>query len=427
MNYYFIMDELTNILKESKSQSTIELTNIHYAEMLLPYLKHYHLESLWRKFINRSPKRRILEEAITLMAQWFQPMEDISYSQIETKLDNITQQVIERLKIKRPFHPILSASHEQFSYWKCNNINENQWDDKDTKQALDIVCEVLVELGFLLGGYPMNTNSYLNYHLINLVLDTKHGCQVMLKIILQSVARRLGIRCDLRSYLKTQSHDCVLFWKPKSGIRNCNDACFVITLQQGKIILIENSVEIIESLQPINLVLFLLKWVKYIPKYTFHDVTGFRLIFWLREFQMLMKPDLKVIKRLVQHYFYQKKDPSIFISPLRKIKRSSDLSTMVQAMTILIDIQWNKYSLALFREEHKYMCKPKKRDANIKFAVGMIVEVRPQGFTGVIIEWEQKNLDRLDIPTSNIYTVLADNKLHYVSEVKLILIILQIV
>jgi heat shock protein HspQ len=62
------------------------------------------------------------------------------------------------------------------------------------------------------------------------------------------------------------------------------------------------------------------------------------------------------------------------------------------------------------------MCKPKKRDANIKFAVGMIVEVRPQGFTGVIIEWEQKNLDRLDIPTSNIYTVLADNKLHYVSE-----------
>jgi len=137
--------------------------------MLLPYLKHYHLGSLWRKFINRSPKRQILEEAITLMAQWFQPMEDISYSQIETKLDNITQQVIERLKIKWPFHPILSASHEQFSYWKCNNINKNQWDDKETKQALDIVCEVLVELEFLLGGYSINTHSYLDYHLINRV------------------------------------------------------------------------------------------------------------------------------------------------------------------------------------------------------------------------------------------------------------------
>jgi hypothetical protein len=136
--------------------------------MLFPYLKHYYLRRVWQKFIRRSPTRQILEEAITLMAQWFQPMEDIPYSQIEIKFDDITQEVIKRLKIKCPFHPILSASHEQFSYWKCNNINENQWDDTDAKQALDIICEILIELEFSLECCH-NQYCYLDYHLINRV------------------------------------------------------------------------------------------------------------------------------------------------------------------------------------------------------------------------------------------------------------------
>jgi hypothetical protein len=46
----------------------------------------------------------------------------------------------------------------------------------------------------------------------------------------------------------------------------------------------------------------------------------------------------------------------------------------------------------------------------------MIVQVEPQGFTGVIVAWEQKNSDGLDVPASNIYTVFANNKLHYVPE-----------
>jgi len=142
------------------------LTNIYYAKRLLPYLKHYHLRSVWEEFICRPAKQQILEEAITLMAQWFQPTEDLSYSDIETKLDNMAQQVIESLKIKCPSHPILSASHEQFSYWRCNDIDESQWDDKDVKQALNILCEVLVELEFLV-EYRNNPTTFLEYQLIN--------------------------------------------------------------------------------------------------------------------------------------------------------------------------------------------------------------------------------------------------------------------
>jgi len=127
-------------------------------------LKHYHLKSVWEEFICRPAKQQILEEALTLMAQWFQPTEDLSYSDIETKLDNIAQEVIENLKIKCPSHPILSASHEQFSYWRCNNIDESQWDDKDVKEALNILCEV--KFGFLF-EYDNESIHFPEYYLIN--------------------------------------------------------------------------------------------------------------------------------------------------------------------------------------------------------------------------------------------------------------------
>jgi len=76
--------------------------------------------------------------------------------------------VIECLKIKWPCHPILSASHEQFSYWKYNNIEESQWDDKDARQVLNLLCEVLVELEFLL-ECRNNQIGFLEYQLINYV------------------------------------------------------------------------------------------------------------------------------------------------------------------------------------------------------------------------------------------------------------------
>jgi len=140
------------------------LTNIYYGKLLFPYLKHYYLKSVWREFISRPARRQILKEAMTFIAQWFQPMEDISYSHIETELYNIAQRVIECLKIKWPLHPILSASHEQFSYWKCNNIDETHWNDKDAKQILDTLCEVLVELNFFTEDDSVR---FVRYYFIN--------------------------------------------------------------------------------------------------------------------------------------------------------------------------------------------------------------------------------------------------------------------
>jgi len=121
---------------------------------------------MWQEFICRPAKQQLLEELLTLVAQWFRPKRDISYSQIVTELDNIAQQVMKRLKLEGPRHPIFSASRQQFSYWKCNNIEENEWNENDGKQILNTISEVLFELNFRMECDQVKI-SFQEYHFIN--------------------------------------------------------------------------------------------------------------------------------------------------------------------------------------------------------------------------------------------------------------------
>jgi len=106
-------------------------------------VKHYHLSKVWKEFVNRPAKRQLLEEIATFFAQWMQPERDFSYLDIDERLNNIAQEVMRYLKIKYPVHPIFSASFEQFSYWRYNNINEDEWYIEDSKRIIDIFCEIL--------------------------------------------------------------------------------------------------------------------------------------------------------------------------------------------------------------------------------------------------------------------------------------------
>jgi len=122
---------------------------------------------MWQKFISRPAKQQLLEESLTLLAQWFQPKQDILYSQIETKLDNIAQQVMKQLKSKCPNHPIFSVSRQQFSYWRYNNIEEeSQWNNSNGKQILHTLCKVIYELKFR-NACDQTYTTYQEYHFIN--------------------------------------------------------------------------------------------------------------------------------------------------------------------------------------------------------------------------------------------------------------------
>jgi len=147
--------------------------------MFLPYLKHYHLQSEWQKFINRPAKQQLLEETITFFAQWMQVEKNISYSHIKTELDNFAQLAMDDLKIKNPLHPIFSITSEQFSYWQYNNIDKNQWNNKDSRQILDVLCELFyTKIQFVvqcnpsiisdMNCYYISDVSYRSYFMIRL-------------------------------------------------------------------------------------------------------------------------------------------------------------------------------------------------------------------------------------------------------------------
>jgi len=134
--------------------------------MLLRCLKHDYLKGMWQEFICRPAKQQLLEELLTLVAQWFRPDQDISYSQIVTELDNIAQQVMKRLEFECPRHPIFSASRRRFSYWKCNNVEENEWNKDDGKRILNTLSKLLSDLKFRVECDGVKT-SLQEYHFIN--------------------------------------------------------------------------------------------------------------------------------------------------------------------------------------------------------------------------------------------------------------------
>lgn len=112
-------------------------------------MRQCRLKDIWQKFINGSAKQQLLEQAATIVAQWYQPEKYVSYSHIKTSLANIAQQVLECLKRKHPMHSIFSTATELFSFWKYNNIDDNQWDNTEGKQIIDTLREVLFDqIGF---------------------------------------------------------------------------------------------------------------------------------------------------------------------------------------------------------------------------------------------------------------------------------------
>jgi hypothetical protein len=142
------------------------LTYAYYGEKLLPYLKHYYLTRIWQEFANRPTKQQLVEEVATFFAQWMQPEIEISYPDIDEQLDNIAQKVMEHLKIKYPKHPIFSISSEQFSYWRCNNIDEDEWHMKDVKLIIHVFCEVLFKQKYFVQSIH-EVFTFENVHLIN--------------------------------------------------------------------------------------------------------------------------------------------------------------------------------------------------------------------------------------------------------------------
>ena len=92
--------------------------------------------------------------------QWYRPEKYISFSYIETLLDNITQKVLNYLRNEHPAHSIFSTSNEQLSLWKHNNINENYWNTIEAKQIKNILDKIIFDLDFYEKNPWISSNEY---------------------------------------------------------------------------------------------------------------------------------------------------------------------------------------------------------------------------------------------------------------------------
>ncbi|XP_067211317.1 F-box only protein 21-like isoform X2 [Linepithema humile] len=395
MNYYFFVNELIRLLTESPMES--DLTQRYYAEKLLSYLQHYRLRKKVHEFLNYPEKQQILEKAAFILAQWYQPQKYVSYLYVSTSLDKIAQQVLECLKNKYSAHPICSISGEQLSFWENNNIDDNHWNSIEGRQIIESLCEVLYDkLKFQGSSFFDNFfPRFIECSSIDCILKGKVGNAVILATIYHSVARRLGIRCDIIFHKRIINY--FLCWRAKYHTTNTKEKeCFCIDFMRNGQMPSRNGCPIINSAN-YNID----EYTKESPVEVMSHMNA-NLVSIIRnkeiikrsylELQCLIKPDTRAIEELGDIYIQHQTDLSSLIVILEKIQ-VTDLEEARYAAHLL-----NKFRSLINPIMPFCNQTPKQRRTNITFAVGMIVTfdiylpVRKdfRKSRGVIIGWDER-------------------------------------
>jgi len=123
------------------------LTTKYNFGLIFQWIRQYRLINEQNEFINLSKEKLLLERQIAIIIQYFLPC--VSYSDIDAWLDNITQEILCRLKNKHPAHSVFSISSEKFICWRYNNIDDNFWIPREGRQIIRILEEyIFSELEF---------------------------------------------------------------------------------------------------------------------------------------------------------------------------------------------------------------------------------------------------------------------------------------
>ncbi|XP_050459358.1 F-box only protein 21-like [Cataglyphis hispanica] len=207
VKYYFVWDEINMIFAQQSCNFFSDFTLKYSFELIFYYLKQYRIVHKQRKFMNMPTTKSIFEKQLTIVAQYFQP--HVPYSTVKIWLDGIAQTVLFRLKKKYPRHAICFITSEQFSFWKNNNIDDNFWNEIESRQIMCILDEyIFLELE-LQELYKLLMISDFEIKHMQFIAES---LQIyLLTFTYHIVARRLGIHTVLRS----NGMDILVIWKSK--------------------------------------------------------------------------------------------------------------------------------------------------------------------------------------------------------------------
>ncbi|XP_024888064.1 F-box only protein 21-like [Temnothorax curvispinosus] len=415
MNYCFLVDELIYLIEMTPGLSNCNLTHQYYSKKLLPYIHQRHLKDVWQTFMNFPKEQQLLELVAIIVARWYQPLKRFFTSEVETSLDNIAQQVLEDLKNAHCDHPIFSTSAKQFSFWKYN-INDNQWSRKDEEQIINVLRTVLFDKLHFRGPPVLESNELLDpkaeYFLIDCVLETKVGNAMSLAIIFQSVARRLGVRCDLVCF---PTH-FFLSWKPKYDTENPKEEYFYIDILHGGLIRSRDDCPRIRGrrcpiesfnkhneISPTELVLRMINSLQTVkPNYHHHHDRALQMRS-LVEFRYMVEPhNIDAIENLCRHYTQYDISVSGLITTLERLLSAYNDRTSVEASRIrmlLKALQYQNETLRISRDYLGVTIPKTERPKEIKYAVGMTVKCKENicCCAGVIIWWDEEHDSKYEI------------------------------
>lgn len=393
--YYFLIDELTTLIKCPAIVSN--LTHRYYALKVIRYLKQTHLKGEWQKFISLPSKQQTLERGATIVAQWSQPERHVSYPTISSILDNIAEQTKDLLKEQHPNHSIFSIPTERFIFWKNNIIDDNQWNISETRQVTDALCKVLFEkLGFY-GNSEMYYSSENSF--IDRVLERRRGIPITLAIVFESVARRLGIRCEPVSF---PSH-FLLRWKETYAPEFKDTENYYIDVFNGGQFLTKKNCPRIggvsrcpiekynvhEEATAVEVVTRMANNLEIAARQHTH-INGTHRTARLRsalELRYMIQPnDTNTVLQLGRIYMSQHMDLTELVKILENMQK--DLELMSRGQANMISQTFKTLQKCQKRLQPKEEIKPKKRIPSVKYAIGLIMKHKIYGYLCVITGWD---------------------------------------
>lgn len=160
----------------------------------MEYLRHSKLTQDYEGFMQLDEKQRILEKVATFVAQWCQPTKIIRYKDIEEQLDQLAASARQELFAVNPKHPLFQVPKETLLDWKSRNLEKHQFDGNRCQEILNAINHTLYRQHRFsenrINFYDPK-NSYINY-----VLRREVGLPILLCIVYESVARRMGVNCE---------------------------------------------------------------------------------------------------------------------------------------------------------------------------------------------------------------------------------------
>ncbi|GFS10593.1 F-box only protein 21 [Elysia marginata] len=191
----FMINELRDSAKRGHEWGN--MTRKFYADKSVHCLAHDDLRPQIHDFLSSNSDNMDLEVGATLIAQWMQPLEDISLSDVKSGIDALAEDVKAKLHKTCPEHPMFLA--DVGTICLSPGDTTSRWSPPNCKAVL-VAIEAIVSARFN-QSFAQYAHPHKSY--INCVLKDRQAIPITLCLILMGIARRLGFVLEPVSFPET--------------------------------------------------------------------------------------------------------------------------------------------------------------------------------------------------------------------------------